>query len=403
MIRKIKIKFSFIIVAAVFVILFLIIGSLNIYNYQNVSSNADDILEILAMNNGAFINRPSNPNEENPISPELPFETRYFTVEVYGKKEDDAENIYFSNVQNIAAVDEKMAIRMTRDIFESDSKRGYSGTYRYIVVKKDISTLVIYVDWSKQLEVTQDFLIASIVITFISLIGVFFVAYLASNRVLAPIIRGYEKQSRFIANASHEIKTPLAIISANNELIEIECGENESTQVISKQIGKMNKMISSLTVLAKLENFKKNGIVEKIDFSMVLKNTINDYSSLLEKFVLNIDIEEHIELSGDEGLIHQMICILLDNAIKYSNTKVNISLRKNNKKTELIISNDANDIEQGDLKRFFERFYRSSNVRSTKIEGSGIGLSICSEIVEFHNGTIKAFGENDIFTIKIIL
>lgn len=401
MIKKIRLRFSLIVVCAVFIVLTIIIGTINVINFSNVADNADDILEILAANDGAFVNRPNDPNQE--YSPELPFETRYFTVEVYSVEGSNVEDVFFTNIENIAAVSESKAITMTREIIENESRRGFSGSYRYISVKKEISTLVIYVDWNRQVEVAENFLFASIFISFISLIVVFVLAYLLSSKILSPMIKGYEKQSRFIANASHELKTPLTIISANSELVEMEYGESESTQAILKQINKLNKMVNSLTLLSKIEKYKKQRNSDSFDLSKLLNETISEYSFILEKYNLTLNIEEGIEYYGVDGLIRQLICIVLENAAKYGLSNIEISLTKNNKKVELIVKNDVTEIEQGNLKKYFERFYRSSDVRSTKIEGSGIGLSICSEIVEFHHGTMKAIGEDNFFKIKIIL
>ena len=401
MIRKTRIRFSLIIVLAVFVVLSIIIGSINVINYTNVANNADDILEILASNDGAFVSKPNDFGEE--FSPELPFETRYFTVEVYSVTGSGVDDIFFTNIENIAAVTEGEAVAMTKEIIEGESTRGFSGSYRYMSIEKEISTLVIYVDWSRQLEVVQNFLIASITISFISIIVLFFLAYFLSDTVLAPIIKGYKKQSRFIANASHELKTPLTIISANSEIIEIENGESESTKAIFKQVNKLNKMVNSLTLLSKVEKFKKRKENDSFNISKLLNDTINDFSFVLDKYNLKLSIAEDIEYFGVDGLIAQMFSILLENAAKYSLSNVEISLAKLNKKIEIVFKNDVSEIEQGNLKKYFERFYRSSDVRSTKIEGSGIGLSICSEIVEFHKGSIKAFGEDNNFVIKITL
>ena len=401
MIRKTRIRFSLIIVLAVFVVLSIIIGSINFINYTNVANNADDILEILASNDGAFVSKPNDFDEE--FSPELPFETRYFTVEVYSVPDSGVDDIFFTNIENIAAVTEGEAVAMTKGIIDSESKNGFSGNYRYMAIEKEISTLVIYVDWSRQLEVVQNFLIASIVISFISIVCLFFIAYLLSEKALAPIIKSYQKQSRFIANASHELKTPLTIISANSEIIEIENGESESTQAIFKQVNKLNKMVNSLTLLSKIEKFKKKKETDSFNLSKLLNDAIKDYNFALDKYTLKLNIEEDIEYYGVDGLIAQMFSILLENAAKYSLSTIDISLMRNNKKIEIIFKNDVAEIEQGNLKKYFERFYRSSDVRSTKIEGSGIGLSICSEIVEFHKGSIKAFGEDNNFIIKITL
>lgn len=394
MIRKIKFRFALIATLAVFVVLVIIVGGTNTINYQTVSRSADEIIEILAYNNGAFGDLPTDePTEE--FSPELQYETRFFTVEIF------ADGTYRTNVSQIAAVNEEIALNLTNEVIFYGGEEGYIETYRYKIFTDEDSTLVIFVDWGKQLKIVENFIIVSIAASFFALILVFIISFVLSNRVLAPIIKGYEKQSRFIANASHEIKTPLTIISANNEIMEIEHGESESSKAINKQINKLNQMVNSLTLLTKIENLNKKA--KPFNVSNLLLDTVFEYNLLLEKYKVNLNISENVMYKGNKGLIHQLFSILLDNAIKYGLTFIEISLSIKSNKIEITMVNDAYEVENGNLNKYFERFYRSSDVRNNKIEGNGIGLSIASEIVEVHNGTIKAFGENNEFTIKIIL
>ena len=394
MIRKIKLRFALIATLAVFVVLTFIVGGTNTINYQTVSSSADEIIEILAYNNGAFGDLPTDePTGE--YSPELQYETRFFTVEIF------RDGTYRTNISQIAAVNEELALSLTNQVTLYGGKEGYIEVYRYKIFEDENSTLVIFVDWGRQLKIVEDFIFVSIMASLLALVLVFIIAFVLSNRVLAPIIKGYEKQSRFIANASHQIKTPLTIISANNEIIEIEYGESESSKAINKQVNKLNQMVNSLTLLSKIESLNKKS--KPFNISNLLKDTVSEYNLLLEKYKINLNVAENVMYDGDKGLIHQLFSIILDNAIKYGLTFIDVSLTLKSSKIEIIITNDADDVENGNLDKYFERFYRSSEVRTNKIEGNGIGLSIASEIVEVHNGTIKAYGENNEFTIKVIL
>lgn len=384
------------ILIAICVVLSIIITIINLVNYHNVTASADDIIDILELNNGAFGEIPDF--EEDPdITLETPYETRFFTVEFF------KDGSHWINIKQIAAVDEEAAILMSLAIIENGEPRGYFEEYRFKMVEKEESTFLIFVDWSRQLNIVSRFVNVSIIISIISLAFIFLVTIFAFKKAITPIEEAYEKQSRFIANASHEIKTPLTIISANAELIEIENGECESTMAIYKQINKLNQMVNSLTVLAKMDSLNGSKQKENFDVSNLLKETIKDYKNVLEKFTINAEITDEIQYKGNIGLIQQLFCILLDNAGKYGLSEIDIKLVKIGLKIEITISNDVHHIEQGDLSKYFERFYRSSDARTTSIEGSGIGLSIGSDIVEFHGGTIKATGIENKFIIKILL
>jgi len=396
MIKKVRTRFLLMILIAICVILSIIVTMINLVNYHNITASADDIIDILELNNGAFGEIPDF--EEDPdITLETPYETRFFTVEFFN------DGSHWINIKQIAAVDEEAAIQMSLIIIENGESRGYFEEYRYKMVLKEESTFLIFVDWSRQLNVVSRFVNVSIIISIISLAVIFLVTIIAFKRAITPIEMAYEKQSRFIANASHEIKTPLTIISANAELIEIENGECENTMAIYKQINKLNQMVNSLTILAKMDSLNGSKQKESFDISNLLKDTLADYKSVLERFTINVEIQDDIHYKGNKGLIQQLFCILLDNAGKYGLSEIDIKLARNGLKIDITISNDVHHIEQGDLSKYFERFYRSSDARSTTIEGSGIGLSIGSDIVEFHSGTIKAMGKDNKFIIKILL
>ncbi len=264
--------------------------------------------------------------------------------------------------------------------------------------------LVIFLDCTSRLSQANVALVNSLIISAVALVGIFVVVFFISKRAVKPIITAYEKQKRFISNSAHELKTPLTIISANNEMIEMTSGENELTDGINKQIKRMSTMVRNLTLLTKIDDIKE--ILNKEFLATeALNDVLTTYKPIIEENKLNLDlnIDEEAYLTGDEELFKQLLSVLLDNASKYAKTFIRIELLKNGEATLRII-NDANKVEEGNLDKCFERFYRFDSTRAEGIEGSGIGLSIAKEIVDLHKGKIMASGlPNNVFEIKVIL
>ena len=232
---------------------------------------------------------------------------------------------------------------------------------------------------------------------------VFILILLASKYVFKPVDEAYQKQKRFISNASHELKTPLTIISANNELIEMIHGSDESTDAINRQIKRLNQMVSSLSLLTKLSEYKKLDKTEVFNLSDSINDIIVDLNiSNNDNIKVETNIQPNLNYNGNEGLIRQLISIVLDNAIKYSESFITIHAYIDQKAIIFECMNDCYEIEDGIHNEVFERFYRNDNIRSKK-EGSGIGLSIAKEIVELHKSQIVASSVNNTFKIKIIL
>ena len=403
MIKKLRIKFVIISMISILIVLSIIMFSINISNYQSVSNQTDDILNTLYENGGEFFKNNEFPpkddiKDKDKKNPEMMYETRYFTVKI---KEDSSGNkTYEVHMDFIKAIEsEEKAISYANKALNS-YKRGYIGVYRYLYGTKDNETIIIFVDCTRGLDNAKSFLISSLIISTLGYIGVFLLILLASRYVFKPVDEAYQKQKRFISNASHELKTPLTIISANNELIELEHGPDESTNAINRQIKRLNQMVSSLSLLSKLEEKKKIDNVSKFSLSEAVVDTIDDLN-ISSKIILDLKINENITYVGEEGLIRQLISIVLDNAIKYSESFIKIDLYNDNKNIIFEVINDCYEIEDGNHSEVFERFYRSDNIRS-KTEGSGIGLSIAKEIIDLHKATITAIAINNTFKIKIV-
>lgn len=396
MIKKLRMRFILVSMLSIIIVIGLILAIINIINYNRVSENADHILELLAKNDGSFGIDKFDPRKD--YGPETPYETRYFTVKFY----DDGTII--TNIHNIAAItDATSAIQMAREAVSLGKNRGYSDVYRYLISTTDNEELVIYMDCSRQLVTFKNFMRASIGVALVGILLVFILIYIFSYRAVEPIAKGYERQKRFITDAGHELKTPLTIISANNELLEMESGENEYTLAISKQINRMNTMIKNLSTLAKLDETERLNSIKEFSLTEGMFNTYNNFKTVLEsKYIVNINIEENVYFFGDENLIRQLLTIAFDNCNKYALTKVNINLFKQNNKIILIFENDEQDIKKEELKHVFERFYRSKDARGSNIEGSGIGLSVAKDIVDLHKGIITVNENGEMFELRIV-
>ena len=405
MIKKLRIKFIIISMLSLLIVLATIITGINISNYQSVSSNADTILKTLYDNGGRFDNKRDefNPNQDRTIddfnekNPEIQFETRYFTVKITEVDGDKKYEVFMDFIRAVETKEE--AINYAKKALKH-SKNGYISNYRYIYGEENGITTVIFVDCSRGLDNANSFLKASVIISLIGYALVFIAIFIASKYVFRPVDDAYQKQKRFISNASHELKTPLTIISANNEIIEMTKGEDESTDAIKRQVNRLNQMVTSLSLLTKLSETKK---IEKtnLNLSNLINELISDFNLSFDNKKIDINISNDLIIEGDEGLIKQLLSIIIDNSIKYSNTYITLHAYNDSKNIIFECINDCYEIEDGNHPEVFERFYRNDNIRSQK-EGSGIGLSIAKEITDLHKANIIASSVNNSFKIKII-
>jgi len=396
MFRRLKIKFMLISMASIMAVLSSIIGAINISNFVTVDRNADEILMVLQKNGGFFpmwntgYNDPNG--ETSQISAEELYQTSYFSVFNISSETPTVSIDFFSKV------DRETAIECSRIVAKSNSERGYVKRFRYLKTGDN----AVFMDCDSRLAEAEKLLKYSLLISTGGLLAVFILIWLLTDRMLLPVKNSYAKQKRFIANASHELKTPLTIISANNELMEIENGSSESSRIIDKQVKRMNIMVKNLTTLAKLDEVNNSIEMTEIDLSATLKSLIEPYAHMLntDSRSTSYNIKEDVRFVGNANLISQLLSALIDNMNKYMKTHGEITLCENKRNILIKTSNDCDDLEEGDLDKYLDRFARGN---SRNIEGSGIGLSMAKEVVDMHKGKIKVYGKNDRFNIEISL
>lgn len=415
MIKKLRWKFIAVAMISIIVVLMAIIGTITLINYNKTVDNIDKVLTVLVDNNGKFDdldfgddnleNTDGNNSKDNlnhqkdhgEFTKETLYWTRFFSVKFTNSNPDPAVD-----TSMIASVSKEEAIDMAKETIDSNSMIGFYGAYRYKVKIADDFKLVVFVDCTKEMRSIRYFVFTGTWISLVGIIAVFIIVFIFSKIVFNPVKRTYDKQKRFVTNAAHELKTPLTIISANNELIDAQYNSLDETQAIDKQVKKLTIMINNLTLLSKLDEEDKNvDLKEKVDLTKLSNDLIEPFKVIFESrnIKFNFFVDDNCYIKGNTNLISQLLSLLIDNANKYALTYINFEVRIVGKGVELKTSNDA-DIDEKNPNLLLERFYRNDKARG-KIEGSGIGLSVVNEIVKLHKGTIKLNASNNVYSCVI--
>ena len=400
---------------SIIVVLMAIIGTITLINYNKTVDNIDKVLTVLVNNGGKFNNldfgddnlkNTDGDNNKDNLNPskdygeftkETPYWTRFFSVKFTNSNPDPAVD-----TSMIASVSKEEAINMAKETIDSNSMIGFYGAYRYKVKIADDFKLVVFVDCTKEMRSIRYFVFTGTWISLVGIIAVFIIVFIFSKIVFNPVKRTYDKQKRFVTNAAHELKTPLTIISANNELIDAQYNSLDETQAIDKQVKKLTIMINNLTLLSKLDEEDKNvDLKEKVDLTKLSNDLIEPFKVIFESrnIKFNFFVDDNCYIKGNTNLISQLLSLLIDNANKYALTYIDFEVRIVGKGVELKTSNDA-DIDEKNPNLLLERFYRNDKARG-KIEGSGIGLSVVNEIVKLHKGTIKLNASNNVYSCVI--
>lgn len=429
-------------VTAVFVVLLALMGIVNIMNYRETTAQYDSVIKVLAEGGGRFkdfgtpsasdpsasgdqsadsqASTPSDPGSEPPAKPdaaddgkrqgkndfitaETPFETRFFTVTL----SSDGSDVVTTDTGKIAAVSTSEAESMAKEVFASGKEKGYSGNYRYARVDAEDGIMYIFVDATRGINSVRSFLGTSMLVALAGFAAISIAIILLSPRMIKPIAESYEKQKRFITNASHDLKTPLAVIKSCSEVIEMDSGESKWTDSISEQVDRMSALIGKMVDLSRMDEAKEDLPMEELDFSRLVIDSVEPFKLVAEQRGLKIatSIEPDVSVRGNKNALSGLVGIFADNATKYaSGGTIRFTLSKRGRKTVLTETNEAGGLTPGRQDKLFERFYRGDTSRGGEIKGSGIGLSMAGSIVEAHDGRIEASsrdGKSITFTVVI--
>lgn len=331
------------------------------------------------------------------------------TIYVRVNKDGDIQRIsyqYFESGDNISLE------QTVGEIIKSGSMEGKVEIddikFRYAVFNKGDSSGydVIFLDRAIEISTLNRLLIIFISIGGLGLLILFGVSWLLASWAITPIAEAWDKQKQFIADASHELKTPLTVIATNTDVVLANAEDTVQNQskwltYIKSETARMSKLVSDLLYIAKSDVNEVAMVMNEFNLSHTTLGVCLVFETVAFENgkILDTDIEENISYKGDEDRIKQLITILVDNAIVHSNGNANImvSLKRDNKdKIKLSVSNtNGEDIPKGCEERLFERFFRVDKARNRSSGSHGLGLNIAQSIVKNHNGSISVTSTKD--------
>lgn len=412
MIKKLRRKLVAVAMLSLFIVLLIIIGTVNILNYTRMVDDAQRTINILKENDGSFPKPDMSPGHNKDMfkgmSPEAPYESRYFFVLM-----DANGNVSTIDTGKIAGTDTDEAAEYAARALESGRSAGFMGQYRFAVKDKDNGKLIIFLYCGREISNFRSVLLISAGISLAGMLAVFLLLVFFSGRIVKPVSESYEKQKRFITDAGHEIKTPLTIIDADAQLVELDCGESEWLEDIKKQTKRLTALTNDLIYLAKMEEGQKNTVKIEFPLSDIVEETADSFRAraINEGKSLEINIQPGISYCGDEKAVRQLVSILVDNAVKYADGEGNIKVSLTgagtkrmdtskqaatakssgtSRSVKLEVYNTCEHIEAESVKHLFDRFYRAEQSHNSQTGGYGIGLSVAKAVVEAHRGKISA-------------
>ena len=409
MIKKMRQRVILASMLAFFAVIALIGISVNVVNYCVVTKNADNTLEAILRNeeNRNDIFMPGNPEENPPMQPFMGFQdpeanymTRFFILRM------DKSGVSWMGLDYIAAINSFDAVEYGEKIIDKRADHGYIDDFRYIKSDNKDSAIIVFLNVSREKQSMKSLLLLTLIVSAVSLAIVFVLVELFAGRAIRPIANNIKMQKQFITDASHELKTPLTSISTSLDVISMEHGEDEWTENIKNQTGRMTKLVSELVTLSRLDEDMPLPNKEQFSLSNLGWEIVEIYEAQAKgknkKF--SAEIEDNIDLYGDKAAVGQLLSVLLDNAIRYSddNGDIRLSIYKKKNKPRIEVFNTCHYDTPPDTNRLFDRFYRPDESRSRETGGTGVGLSIAKAVVTAHGGTISAScPSGETMTIKI--
>lgn len=395
MIQALRRRFILIAMLALTVTLTMLVGVVDFTYYIRNARTADWLLDTLYENGGAIPYR-QQLKESATLTEESPYETRYFIITVAPDG-----TVTEADLDHIAAFDRAGASSYIGRILEQGEDSGYFERYRYMVRDKEDGGKTVYVlDCHQQQQALSSVLRITLCAAGACWLAVFLLLLLFSRQAVKPFAENLAKQRHFITDASHELKTPLAIIAANAEVLALE-SDNRWLESIRNQTGRMNHLVESLVELARTEETSDALLMQDFDLSAAVAEVLASFLTIAEaqdKILLSA-VDPNVHIRGSEDAVRRLASLLLENAVKYTPTggKIRVAISRQGKNAILRVTNTSDPLDQEKLSHLFDRFYRADPSRSRQTGGCGIGLSVAQAIIRQHKGRLTvAQGKNEI-------
>lgn len=380
---------------AITLLLLVLIGTINIANSLIANRQINQVLFELVESEGLYT-PPLQQPETHPPFPSMPTPDDMMGARYFFVRFDIDGQIIQSNVNNILSVSVEEAQALALELYGTAKESGTTGNFKYKIThaRDQQSSLMIFLDISSHQRSVLTVLAASFSVGLLCWIIMFLLVLLLSNRAIYPVALNMEKQKQFVTNAGHEIKTPLAIILANTDALELHHGETKWSRNIRTQAVRLDGLMQNLLILAKMDERQEMLPTTEFSIPLLLEETLDFYSETIaaRKLCLKTDIQPDITMRANRDSVMQLLSILLDNATKYApeGGNVSVSLKKQNRAIILQVKNSCETAPEEDIEKLFDRFYRGDRARTQKNGGYGIGLSAARAIAEANHGKIVA-------------
>ncbi len=345
-----------------------------------------------------------------PIAPfmALPDEESNYMTRFFIVRYDTEGNLLSISTDYVASIDESDALQYAEQALKSRNDHGYIKEYRYAKENTGDAAVIVFLNVSLNQQYMKTLQYLTLAVSGGALVLVFILVVLLSRRAIKPIADNIKRQKQFITDASHELKTPLTSISASVDVISMEHGDDEWTDNIRKQTGRMSHLVSELVTLSRLDEdipLPNKELFSLSNAAWEIAEVYQPQAKARNKALL-ASIEDNISLFGEKSAIQQMLSVLLDNAIRYSDpdSEIRFSITRKRNKAQIEVFNTCHYSEPPDVSRLFDRFYRPDSSRNTSTGGTGVGLAIARAVAEAHGGTITAScPSGKTMTIKVVL
>lgn len=423
MIRTLQKRFIITAMAAITVLLVVLLGTINALNIWRVNNETDNTLSILMKNEGLGLPGPhmlpegeehegvsgigdegGKPGPEperhnifNPaISEDMAMAARFFMVRLNQEGE-----VVYTDISRISSVDEAAAQEYALKAAESGNMEGTMDNFEYRIADSENGQgrVVIFLNVSNNRRTILAVLFISIGIGCAGWLLMLLLVVGLSKRAIRPIAVNMEKQKQFVTDAGHEIKTPLAIILANTDAMELHNGESKWSRNIRTQTERLSGLMKNLLALSRMDEGNVMTAMTELDISGLVQETADTFKepAALKHIQIITSIKGDLKLHANREQMVQLVSVLLDNAVKYSPENDSIELVLDGSQREIVLKcrNACHALPDVPADRLFDRFYRGDTARTQKSGGYGIGLSVARAIVEAHKGTIKAVYEKE--------
>ncbi|MCI8442988.1 MAG: GHKL domain-containing protein [Provencibacterium sp.] len=393
MINRLRRQFIIIAMLSVTLVMFLMALSINVFNYLSTDRALSNTLQMIYENQGMIPQFPGRKQGKPPrgqFTAETPYSTRYFVLYY-----NENGTLNMADMKHIAAVAEEDTGRFLSAALSHGEGTGYLEAYKYYVIHTDDNRyMAIFLDCQRELHSVRTFAFISLLVAVTCVLLVYILIWFFSKKAIEPAVKSMEKQKQFITDASHELKTPLTVIATSLKVLEMEVGEQKWIGKAQTQTEKMSELVNNLVTLARLDEEKTPLRFVRFDISSMvveIAESFRDFAAA-RGHTLEVDAISGLSCCGDEYALRQLVSILLDNAVKYADDggTIRLSLERSKKGMVLKASNPCAGLDEGELSRLFDRFYRPDRSRSKQTGGFGVGLSIALGIVEAHKGSIRA-------------